>query len=53
MKSKIDKNLEYLSQLTKEEADWIVHILKWDDEQKLAFMTAKKIFEENLDADES
>lgn len=46
MKELIDKNLKYLSQLTKEEADFIEHILKWDDEQKTAFMFAKHIFEE-------
>ena len=47
MKEKIDKCLEYLSQLTKEEADLIENVLQWDDETKWAFKYAKKTFEEN------
>jgi hypothetical protein len=42
------KNLDYLERLTKEEADFISHVLKWDDEQKIAFNIAKKIFDENI-----
>jgi len=46
MKEKIEKNLKYLSELTKDEADFIENILKWDEEQKTAFMFAKRIFED-------
>ncbi len=53
MISLIDKNIEYLTQLTKEEADFIEHILTWDDEQRIAFGFAKRIFEENLNVDKS
>jgi hypothetical protein len=52
MKEKIDKNIDYLSQLTKEESDFIEHILKWDEEQKISFILAKRIFEEDLNANE-
>lgn len=51
MKELIDKNLKYLSQLTKEEADFIEHVLKWDDEQKAAFVMAKRIFEDKIEDD--
>lgn len=53
MKDLIDKNLRYLSELTKEESDFISNILSWDDEQKIAFSLAKRIFEEDSDDDES
>lgn len=46
MKEKIDKFLEYLSNLTKEEADFIESALKWDSETRVAFIMAKRIFEE-------
>lgn len=49
MKELIDKNIEYLTQLTKEEADFIENILKWADDQRAAFMFAKRIFEEDLE----
>ncbi len=51
MKAAIEKNLVYLSQLTKDEADSIENILKWDNEQKVAFVMAKRIFEEDIDVD--
>ena len=50
MRELINKNIEYLQKLTKEEADFAEHILTWDDEQKLAFKLAKKIFEEQMNA---
>ena len=46
MKDKIDKFLELLPQLTKDEADLIYSALTRDDENKMAFRLAKKIFEE-------
>jgi len=52
MKAKIDKFLkEILPSLTKEEADNIYDIIKWDDETKSAFCFAKLMFEE-MNADE-
>jgi len=46
MKEKIDKFIEYLTTITKEESDHIEAILKWDSETRVAFMVAKRIFEE-------
>lgn len=46
MKEKIDKFLQYFTTITKEECDFIEHILRWDDETKAAFFFAKSIFEE-------
>ena len=46
MTEKIDHFLKMLPQLTKEEADLIEQVLKWDDETKAAFMFANRIFEE-------
>lgn len=48
MKDSIDKFLEYLSTLTKDEADFIEHVLKWSDQEKMAFMIAKRIFDEEI-----
>ena len=48
MRELIQRNLDYLSQLTKHEADFIEDILSWDNEQKVAFKMAKKIFEEDI-----
>ncbi len=45
MKEIIDEMMEKLPQLTKEEADFIETVLKWDSEKKAAFMIAKRIFE--------
>jgi hypothetical protein len=47
----LDENIEYLSQLTKDEADFIEHILSWTDEQRVAFAMAKRIFEDKQNAD--
>lgn len=49
MKEKINKFIKYFTTITKEEADFIEDVLKWDDETKMAFMFAKKIFEEKED----
>lgn len=46
MKEKIDKFIKYFTTITKEQADFMENILKWDDEKKIAFMLAKRIFEE-------
>lgn len=46
MKEKMDKFLGAFPLLTKEEADLNEDVLKWDDEEKAAFLFAKKIFEE-------
>lgn len=46
MKEKIDKFIEYFTTITKDEAEYIEEILKWDDETKAAFFFAKKIFED-------
>ncbi len=40
--NEIDIMLDYLTQLTKDEADLIEKALSWNDEDKLAFMIAKK-----------
>ena len=48
MNKAIDRNLQYLTQLTKDEADFIEHILLWEVEQKSAFLLAKRIFEEDI-----
>ena len=48
MKDNIETMLHYLSQLTEEEANFIADILSWSQEDKIAFMLAKKIFEEDL-----
>lgn len=45
MKENIEMFLKYLSSITKEESDFIEHVLNWDDEKKVAFIVAKKIFE--------
>ena len=44
---KIDKFIEYFTTITKEESDYIESIMNWDDETKVAFMLAKRIFEED------
>jgi hypothetical protein len=46
---KIDKFLEYFTQITKDESDYIQEIINWDDETKMAFTMAKRIFEERDD----
>ena len=46
MKEKIDKFIQYFTTITKEECDYIQSILNWDDDTKLAFIIAKRMFEE-------
>lgn len=41
--------MKELAHCTKEQADFIEEILSWDDETKMAFKLAKKIFEEDTD----
>ncbi len=48
MTEKIDKFLKWFSTITKEESDFIESILKWDDETRVAFFFAKRIFEEEI-----
>lgn len=45
MQKRIDEFLEYLPNITQEQADTIAMITKWDDETKMAFNIAKHIFE--------
>lgn len=49
MKDKIEKFVEYLTTITKEDADFIEDVLKWDDESKAAFRFAKRLFDEDED----
>jgi tRNA uridine 5-carbamoylmethylation protein Kti12 len=42
----IKQFLKEFSKMTKQEADYIEKILKWDEEKKTAFILAKKIFDE-------
>jgi hypothetical protein len=51
MKDSIDRNIEYLSQLTQEEADLIEYVLNWNDDQTAAFKIAKMVFEEYMQND--
>lgn len=48
MNEKIDKFLEIFPTITKEESDYISEVLNWDDETKVCFGIAKRIFEEKL-----
>ena len=47
MKEKIDYWLNMFPQLTEDEVEIIDNIINLDDETKLAFKWARKIFEEN------
>ncbi len=47
MKEKIDHYIEVLSTLTKEEANFAEQIIYMPDEDKSAFIFAKRIFEEH------
>ena len=49
LKEKIDKFLEFFTMITKQESDWIESILLWNDETKLAFKMAKRMFEEDVE----
>ena len=46
MKKKIDWWLDLFEKMTKEESDYIYNILMMDDEKKIAFIIAKRIFED-------
>jgi len=48
MQKLIDNFLKLFPEITKEEADYIENVLKWDEEKKAAFFFAKRIFEENM-----
>lgn len=52
MKEKIDQFLDYFSNITKDQADFIEEILKWDDETKIAYTIAKKLFEDYIEEDD-
>lgn len=52
MKEKIDYFIQYLTTITKDEADFILHVLNWDNDVKAAFKIAKQIFEETEEEDE-
>jgi hypothetical protein len=45
----IDYFLRCFSQMTKEEADFVESIVKWDDQKRSAFKFAKRIFDEEED----
>ena len=47
----IDKFMEYLSKLTKEEADFLEMACAWSNEERQAFMMAKRLFEDGSDVD--
>lgn len=46
MKDKIEKFLKWLPTITKEESDFIEEVIHWDSEEKVAFIMAKRMFEE-------
>lgn len=46
MKDLVEKILEIFPNIAKEEADYIEEIIMWPDEQKTAFLLAKRKFEE-------
>lgn len=46
MKEKIEHFLSIMCILTKDEADLIAQVCKWEDDAKAAFLFAKNIFEE-------
>lgn len=49
MKDQIEKFMELFTTVTKEEADYIEEILKWDQDKKAAFLLAKRLFEDKDD----
>jgi hypothetical protein len=49
MKENIEVMLEYLTSLTREEADFAEHVLLWPHELKSAFMIAKKLLDQKDD----
>lgn len=48
MKEEVEEMLEYLEKLTKEEADFVEHVLSWPHEYKSAFIVAKCIFDQEF-----
>lgn len=50
MKEKIEYFLAHFEEITKEEADFIEAIVKWDQEKRTAFLMAKAIYESNIDS---
>lgn len=48
MQRKVEGFLKVLPCVTQEEADYVESILDWDDETKMAFKFAKRIFEEDV-----
>lgn len=49
MKDQIERFMIILPTITKEEADYIEEILKWDQDKKAAFLLAKRLFEDKDD----
>ena len=47
MKEELDKMFDLLPKLTKDEADFIEMVCRWNDIERAAYMMAKKIFEDN------
>lgn len=44
---KINKFMHWFPEITKEESDFISQVLSWDDETRMAFSFAKRMFEED------
>lgn len=49
IKEHIDEFLNRFPLMTKIESDLVEVVLKWEDEKKMAFFMAKKIFEAKID----
>ncbi len=45
MKNELDQMIDYLPQLTKDEAELIASVCLWSNEMRSAFLWAKNIFE--------
>lgn len=43
----IQKMLLFLTKISKEESDFLEHVLRWDIEKQQAFLEAKKILEKD------
>lgn len=52
MKEQIEKFLEVLPYISKEQADDILEIVNWDAETRAAYKLAKRIFDEDGDPSE-
>lgn len=44
----VDIFLNVFPKITKEESDLIAAVIMWDNDKKAAFLTAKRMFEENI-----